>query len=422
MKLQSQFLTLIFSFFISTVFSQTNISGGIYANTTWNQAGSPYVISGNLVIFDDVTLAIDPGVEVKFDLEAKIELRGKMTAIGSETDSIHFTSNEISPARGDWDGIIVLGTSQGATHQLVMEYVRGSYAKTFVDMDLAYRGPYVFKNSTFYDNQKVNKDGGSPRTTFEYCTFEKNYAGLTWCQFDSEVRHSTFLNNHNALEGFDLIDSCHFSNNTGIALEPYGVTNGCIIINNNIGVKGVFNAVNHTFINNVVTDNSKGVAIESYFNSANTFTGNTICNNSEYDVFLKTSNNADLSDNCWCSKDSASIRSNFVDGYVDTSYGLINFTPFDTTCQESTANEVALLEEEIQINVFPNPFTDLLLIEVESPASHRVVLIDLMGQVILDQNIKGEISLDTYDILPGVFIYTVSNKDGILKSGKVLKR
>src|SRR5688572_14824316 len=36
--------------------AQTTFSGGIYSNTTWTLAGSPYIITGTVVVFDNVTL------------------------------------------------------------------------------------------------------------------------------------------------------------------------------------------------------------------------------------------------------------------------------------------------------------------------------------------------------------------------------
>ncbi|MCB0643114.1 MAG: hypothetical protein KDC44_15800, partial [Phaeodactylibacter sp.] len=42
---------------------QTNVSGTIASNTTWDLAGSPYILESDVLVPDGVTLDIDPGVE-----------------------------------------------------------------------------------------------------------------------------------------------------------------------------------------------------------------------------------------------------------------------------------------------------------------------------------------------------------------------
>ena len=64
-----------------SLFSQTSVSGGIYQNTTWTIAGSPYIVTGSVVVFPGNTLTIQPGVEIKIDNLVNntiyIETRGK---------------------------------------------------------------------------------------------------------------------------------------------------------------------------------------------------------------------------------------------------------------------------------------------------------------------------------------------------------
>ena len=61
--LTASFLFLVFCF---SATAQTNVSGGIYANTTWTLANSPYIVTDTVVVFPGVTLTIQPGVTVKF--------------------------------------------------------------------------------------------------------------------------------------------------------------------------------------------------------------------------------------------------------------------------------------------------------------------------------------------------------------------
>src|ERR1035437_5359904 len=89
---------------------QTNVSGGIYSNTTWTLVNSPYVVTDTVVVFPGVTLSIQPGVTVKFTDNKRIEIRqAKLIANGTSVDSITFTSNSPSPTSGIYSGIYFNG-------------------------------------------------------------------------------------------------------------------------------------------------------------------------------------------------------------------------------------------------------------------------------------------------------------------------
>ena len=90
--------------------AQTSVSGGIYANTTWTLAGSPYTITANVVVFPGITLTIQPGVTVEFDNSTQLEIRqAKLIAAGTTVDSITFTSSSSSPTPGIYTGIYLNG-------------------------------------------------------------------------------------------------------------------------------------------------------------------------------------------------------------------------------------------------------------------------------------------------------------------------
>ena len=107
--------TLLFTlFFLLTspyLLSQTNVSGVIDSNTTWTVVNSPYFIEANILVPEDVTLTIDPGVTVKFKSNTYLKIEGFLIASGNESEKIVFTSHETNPSRGDWSKIWLLGTS-----------------------------------------------------------------------------------------------------------------------------------------------------------------------------------------------------------------------------------------------------------------------------------------------------------------------
>ena len=87
-------LALMFTVFLfnySNVSSQTNIAKG-YVSGNWTIAGSPYQILGNIMVANNTTLTIDPGVTVNFQGSYKFYVQGRVIATGTQTDSIVFTS------------------------------------------------------------------------------------------------------------------------------------------------------------------------------------------------------------------------------------------------------------------------------------------------------------------------------------------
>lgn len=413
---------ILITFLASMSFAQTNLSGGIYTSETWTLEGSPYTVSGNLVIFNDVEVNVEPGVIVQFNQGASLELRGKLTAIGTESNMISFTSSLPSPIMNSWNGITVIGTSQTPNNQVTMEYVKGMYATTFINLDLAYNGPYNFKHCYFSQNTQINEDGGAPSTNFDYCTFEANYQALEYCQFDSRASHCSFINNAIGLSGIEIVDTCYFRGHTQYALNPAGITTGCNIENNVVGVKTGFNSGNHTFVNNTIMHNEIGMEMNSFFNGNQTFTGNKICSNSVYNLKLLSVNNADLGMNCWCSTDISQIQTTIFDGYDNTAYGLVTLSPVSTNCGDPLiASTTELPIAELPVRIYPNPFNESVLFESETEEEITLSIFDINGRLLTEKQFQYETSIDGTEWGAGIYLYTMTTIDGATLKGKLVK-
>jgi hypothetical protein len=82
----------------------------ITEDTVWQ---GQVLIEGSLTIAPQVTLAIAPGTTVRFRSTPGGEtgfllIRGRVQAIGTKEAPITFTSDEINPVPGDWQGIMIL--------------------------------------------------------------------------------------------------------------------------------------------------------------------------------------------------------------------------------------------------------------------------------------------------------------------------
>jgi hypothetical protein len=87
------------------------VSADIDADTTWT-ADSCYVLS-TLVFVNGATLTIEPGTEIR-GLNGSaliIEKDAMLMAVGTADAPIVFTSNQPTPASGDWGGIVLLGNA-----------------------------------------------------------------------------------------------------------------------------------------------------------------------------------------------------------------------------------------------------------------------------------------------------------------------
>ena len=148
--MKSKLIIILFAVLASLGFSQTNVSGIISGNTTWNQSGSPYIVTGNILVNSGVTLTIEPGTEVRFDQHKALLVNGELIAIGSEDSKILFTSNQENKTPGFWGNIHFTNMANSAT--------------------------YIYK----YDSSSVSPDSGSDSSyvgyvrgsIMKYCTIE----------------------------------------------------------------------------------------------------------------------------------------------------------------------------------------------------------------------------------------------------------
>ncbi len=125
-------LALVLSFGLvatTPVGAATSVGGTIDADTTWSVAGSPYIVTEDVIVEDGVTLTIEAGVEVRFHDDTGLICDGVLLAVGSESSPIVFTTNrEVPPdvfhEYRVWDGIHLRGEGASGSH---LEYCTVEY-------------------------------------------------------------------------------------------------------------------------------------------------------------------------------------------------------------------------------------------------------------------------------------------------------
>lgn len=410
-------LALLFYNFLN---AQTFVSGGIFSNATWTNANSPYVVTDTTVIFPGVTLNIQPGVEVRFDDDVILDVRGFVQAIGNPTDSIEFTSNSSSPHKGSWSGIFIDNANGGRT---TINYCVFRYALHALNAGISTPLSYI-KHSSFYDNESGLTNGTN--TVVENCHFERNNYGVGEINSNTyfTVQYCDFVSNYQGFSGTAAINSNFFCNN--IAMIVYGNSNllgstkNCTIMYNKIGIlSNTWGGIH----NCIITKNDTGIV---YSYATDSITQNTICNNNYYNFVNALLSNVKILDNCWCETDSASIAAEIFDGYDNFLNGLSDFGPFqncDSTSLPSinpsclnptiTTNHNYWQENPSKMQVFPNPLKDKSVIIIDQFSEYTsLALYDYSGRIVrtIPLNSKS-IFLERNELSAGLYYLILTQKD-----------
>ncbi|MFH0866137.1 MAG: T9SS type A sorting domain-containing protein [Bacteroidota bacterium] len=258
------------------IFAQTNVSGLISTNTVWTVANSPYVVIGNVLVNNGVTLTIEPGVMVKFNSGLSLQIDGTLIAQGTISDSITFTSNTLDTA-GAWGYIYFSDTSIDAVFQTDINgtYISGSILEY---CNIQYAG-----GVSVSENGALRFDGAHPFVN--HCTVRDNSAtGIHAYNNTSmlKISNSLIINNISTYtgpssngggiyisgDGNNLITGNTISNNTassggGINVDPAGgtyvITNNVISHNTGISTGGGIDGSAMSIYNNIIMNNTTNI-------------------------------------------------------------------------------------------------------------------------------------------------------------------
>lgn len=169
------------------VLAQTVVNGN--QSGVWTSAGSPYQVTGEIIVPAGQTLSIEPGVEVNFQGHYKFTVNGDLQAVGTKSGPIAFTTD--NPSTG-WGGIRI-----DSDDICRLAYCRIEFGKTAGDYPDMHGGGLallgsdaVVSNCVFADNDATADDlgmGGAvyatgtgslaePLTRFIDCKFIRNHA------------------------------------------------------------------------------------------------------------------------------------------------------------------------------------------------------------------------------------------------------
>jgi hypothetical protein len=190
-----------------------NVSG------VWDLTGSPYYVTCDVTVPAGQTLEIRPGVQVLFIGHHKFNVYGDLQAIGTEEDSVVFTTDTLAnPSR--WDGIKFSGQACSESHLFYCRIENGLSVSEESHEGAGVRcgenASPTFSHCTFRNNRArwgggANVSSGSS-PTFSYCIFVNNSAqacgGAITVADDGQtsISHCTFVGNRG--EGWQQAAVC----------------------------------------------------------------------------------------------------------------------------------------------------------------------------------------------------------------------
>lgn len=478
MRSNSFFIQLIafWGAIINVATAQTNVSGGIYSNTTWAASNSPYIVVDTVVVFPGVTLTIEPGVTVKFETDKRLEIRqAKLIAIGTSADSITFTSNSGLPSPGIWDAIFL----NGENSNIKAYFCNFLFATNGIYSFDNYADTLIIKRSSFRFNETGfnNEFGGV--ALIDSCSFKNNLeyglyiegSYVNYCNISKNQNgiygHSNIITNTRVDSSFNIgiepaigasvgtvIDNCEIIDNTygivsmggemplgriinsqidsnivaGIVVYAYlkgDTVFNCQISNNGIGILDTTclgcNGGTDVIMNNFIENNNIGIKHSTAYD---TIFCNKICNNNIYNFWNNSILNVNISNNYWCTSDSSAVASKMYDGYDNINLGLVSFMPIDTLqCYLTVGIKEDNNLRNVSAVIFPNPGSEEINILLSTFVSHgKIEIINLIGEIKYSSTFTGrEVLINISDLPIGLYIVEINTANSISKQ-KLIKQ
>jgi hypothetical protein len=220
------------------------ISGTILQSATWSAdsiLGQPYVVTGNITVNAGVTLTIEPGTVVKFDLQRIMTVNGVINAQGTSTAPIYFTSlrDDSSETGGDTNGDAAATQPSSGNWQ----YVRLNGGSSSASI-LRY---IVFRYGGYSSGRTLYISDSSP--VIDNCTFGNFYQTAIYVDNDSGSLESVALTDNTIIGGVTGIYVLA-STNVSMAVSGNTITGAGM----GISVNGAGTSANPALVtNNVVT-------------------------------------------------------------------------------------------------------------------------------------------------------------------------
>ena len=316
--------------------------GMIETDMVW-PAGFTFLITCDLLVTDDTSLTIQPGVTVKFDGNYKLRVDGMLIADGTAGEPIVFTGAKAFPNKGDWYGIEFKSSSHEDSSITYSEIKFASYGIR-VESNAA---PTISHNTiTQISNTAIqvqHSDSDVTYNTISGCERgieltdspggTQSYVGnvVTECQYGAFMGWLSsgvvdFSGNEFTANQFGL-----YWDDVGAALDFY---DNVIQNNTSYGIYIGYMNSGADVHDNIITDNNIAIYLNNGQDGIH-FYNNQIFGSAEFDVKLgggfQTQKNFHAVENWWGTTDSDTIDSHIWDYKDKYELGHVIYSPLLTT-------------------------------------------------------------------------------------------
>ncbi len=194
-------------------FPSSEASTVIHTNPTtdqvWTVSSSPYIITSNYLLSEDINLTIQAGVEVRIEADVTVNCQGKLTILGTTPDPVHITSNGTEM----WRRIFIRGDGSSISNCTIENGVYTIHVQNCENV--------IIRNLTIRDSRDgIFIENGANITVEDYEGFDLFADGLkVYYSEDIYVRNITLIGSFLSIYGSDrcAIDGGY------LTLRSYGV-------------------------------------------------------------------------------------------------------------------------------------------------------------------------------------------------------
>ena len=268
------------------IIEKTNILTDIKKNTTLTKEKSPYFITKDIHVEIDVTLTVNPGVEIIFSEKANLYVNGDIKMLGEK-----YLPISLNAEKTEWGSVYIINNKGNSVINHTL-FINGAFRSKYATVEL---------NNTTFDARNKTLEIGEHRESLIWVkdgkfTFKNSQVlgagqgeGLNINYAETVVENSYFENIPDAIELIDVSKGI-VRNNIAITSPDDAIDmNGCknILIENNI----------------LLNNQDKGISIgtEQYGPSTNIIVKNNLIVNNHTGVSIKDSSFAIISNNIFIS-------------------------------------------------------------------------------------------------------------------------